>query len=236
MLRALFGEPKRKDGEELLQVFRELDRFSSALASGKPGRRVPAEKLPQYAIWTLGFKDALDELEQSCYCSARYAEHIVSPFVDNMDESERDDYRRHVYFYKNALIRVFSLLDKLGYFLNDWFGLETERVKERFSYFTVLRNMHERKAHPALQQQLYELKTQYKIPLASLRKQRNMEIHYVNAELLDDWMQTSYRPGDKLKVENVRAQAEELGQAYSMVTGTLLAVFAYLNEKVGERG
>ncbi|KIL41250.1 hypothetical protein SD70_08325 [Gordoniibacillus kamchatkensis] len=235
MLRALFGEPKRKDEGELLFVFRELDRFAAALAAGKVRGGLSAEKVPQYAIWTHGLRDAMDELEQSCYCAAKFAANIRSPFVEQMDEREKDDYRRYVYFYKNALIRVFSLLDKLGYFLNESFALETERVKERFSYFTVLRRMRDRQAHPQLQQRLYELKTEYKMPLASLRKQRNMEIHYVNSELLDDLKQTSYRPGDRLRVEDVRAQTGELEQAYRMVADTLLAVFTYMNEKAGER-
>jgi hypothetical protein len=236
MLRALFGEPKRKDEGKLLLAMQELDRFFALLAGGKLNGRAPGEKLPQYAIWTIGFKDALDELEQSCYCSGKYAASVRSAFVEEMDEGERDDYRRFVYYYKNGFIRVFSLLDKLGYFLNEWLGLETERIKERFSFFTVLRRMQERQAHPELQRQLYALKTQYKMPLANLRKQRNMEIHYVNAELLDDWKHTSYRPGDKLRVENVRAQAEELQQACGMVIEALTAAFAYVNERAGEAG
>jgi hypothetical protein len=234
MLRLLFGESKRIDQGELKRAFQELDRFAAALATGRFSRLIQVDKLPQFAIWSHGFRDALDELEQSVYCCGKYAASVHSAYVEDMGEGERDDYRRFVYFYKNGLIRVFSLLDKLGYFLNEWFQLGTEKVKERFSYFTVLRQMHEKHAQPELQMKMYDLKAAHKEALSCLRKQRNMEIHYVNSELIDEWKQASYKPGDKFNVENVKAQAQQLEQGYAVVLGTLLAVFDYLNEGRGK--
>ncbi|MFC0211330.1 Cthe_2314 family HEPN domain-containing protein [Paenibacillus chartarius] len=235
MLRVLFNEPKRtmKDGQR--QVTEQLNRFIGGLSDGTFRAAKSEQKLAQYAIWSRGFQVGLDELEQSVYCSVRYAESIKSSFVEDMEEGEHDEYRRFVYFYKNGLIRVFSLLDKLGYFLDDWLQLQTEQVKPHFSFFTVLRRMYERHAVPQLQQQLYELKAAHKQSLTNLRKQRNMEIHYVNAEMLDDWKLNAYRPGDKFAVENVRFEAQELSDAYAMVEGCLLAVFRYLNETAEEK-
>lgn len=229
MLRELLGLPPRTDEGDLLRAMNEIRHFVTALQK-KP---VPSgeDKRAHYSIWSLGFLDALDELEESVFCAMRLAPGVNSAHVEDMASEERIQYRRFVYFYKNGLIRIFSLLDKLGYFLNEWYGLGTEKIKERFSYFTVLRNMHERRTHPALQQRLYELKTAYKEPVSALRKQRNMEIHYINADMLDDWKGMTYVPGGKLRVENVKAQAEELQQGYEMALQTLLAVFAYLNER-----
>src|SRR5690606_24701273 len=89
-------------------------------------------------LWASGTLVALDELEQSVYCSMRFAESIRSKYEDEMPEAERNDYYQHIYYYKNAFIRVFSILDKTGFFLNTMYELETGKVKQKFSYFTVL--------------------------------------------------------------------------------------------------
>jgi hypothetical protein len=233
MLRELLGLPPLKEEGDLLRAKSEIRHFVDALwQTGKGGQAASGEdRRPHYAIWSLGFLDALDELEESVCCASQLAHGVRSAYVEDMDAEERTQYRRYVYFYKNGLIRIFSLLDKLGYFLNEWFGLETEKVKERFSYFTVLRNMHERGSHPALQQRLYELKTAYKEPVSELRKQRNMEIHYVNADMLDDWNRMTYVPDGKLHVENAAEQAGMLQKGYEMALLALLSVFRYLNER-----
>src|SRR5690606_12053861 len=111
---------------------------------------------------------------------------ITELYENSMNEAERDDYYRYLYYYKNAFIRIFSLLDKLGYFMNDFFKLETSKVKARFSYFTVVRRMYEIRVHPHLQKQLYELKIKYDTPMDQLRKKRNYEIHSINMEMIND--------------------------------------------------
>lgn len=233
MLRELFGLPPRtEETSDLLRALQQIRRFADALHK-KRGNEAQAdeEKRYHFSIWSLGFVDSLEELEESLICTRHLASKVHSAHVEDMTAEERSDYRRYVYFYKNGLIRIFSLLDKLGYFLNEWYALGTENVKERFSYFTMLRNMHERRLHPALQQQLYEIKTAYKVSMSSLREQRNMEIHYMNADLLDDWKRVAHATGGKLHVENAKEQTDELQQGFEMALRTLLTVYLYLNEQ-----
>ena len=49
-----------------------------------------------------------------------------------------------------------------------------------------------------------------KQPLDRLRNLRNMEIHYINAEMLDDLMQKEPNPGERIHVENVKANLSDL--------------------------
>ncbi|MGO4376612.1 Cthe_2314 family HEPN domain-containing protein, partial [Paenibacillus sp. MCAF20] len=98
--------------------------------------------------------------------------------MQQMSPEERMNYSRYVYYDKNGFIRVFSLLDKLGTLLNELLDMRTEKVKAHFSYFTVLRNMRERKAHPELTWKLNDVKEKYKEATNRLRKRRNTEIHY----------------------------------------------------------
>ena len=57
---------------------------------------------------------------------------LNSPYVEKMQTEERTNYHRYLYFYKNGFIRVFSILDKLGFYLNKRLQLNTEKVKPRF--------------------------------------------------------------------------------------------------------
>jgi len=232
MLRLLFGEPKRKDAGLLLQTAQAIRAYIRALEPG-PGKRTKGQRLHKQhrlAIWGKGFLDALNELEQSLYCCTRYASQIHQAYVENMDPEELDDYHRFVYFYKNGFIRVFSILDKLGTFMNDLLELKTEAIKARFSYFTVLRRMHERHIHDILEQQLYDLKNEYKDVLDRLRNQRNMEIHYINVEMLDDLLQTQPIPGERIHVENVQHNVADLQKGFDMVCRTLIITFTYISK------
>jgi hypothetical protein len=232
MLRTLFGEPKRTDQGDLLKIKQSIREFISRLDKMERSRKptLSTEKLYRFRLWGRGFIDAVDELEQSLFCSLRFSERVGATYIEEMNPQELDDYHRFVYFYKNGFIRLFSILDKLGYFLNDLFELQTEKVKERFSYFTVLRQMHDQHIHPELQRQLYELKLAYKEPMGRLRKQRNIEIHYLNVDMLDDWTKGGSKPEAKLKVEDVRQQAAELQVGYEMACRSLIAAFAYINK------
>ncbi|UJF32282.1 Cthe_2314 family HEPN domain-containing protein [Paenibacillus hexagrammi] len=232
MLRKLFNEQRRIDSGLLLEAFSAVRDYIEVLET--VGRTLPAAPNKWYhrrAIWSKGFLDALDELEQSKYCCERYAEHIHKAFLEEMNVEEVVEYRRFVYFYKNAFIRVFSILDKLGTFMNDLFDLKTDTIKIRFSYFTVLRRMHERHIHSPLELQLYNLKMEYKSALDRLRNQRNMEIHHINAEMLDDLMQKEPYPGERIHIENVKANLEDLQQGFDMVCRSLTVAFSYITEK-----
>jgi DNA-directed RNA polymerase subunit N (RpoN/RPB10) len=235
VLRVLFNEPKRVDSGLLLDAGNAVRAYMELLES-KEHSRLTSEysKYHRQAIWSKGFIDALDELEQSKYCCERYAEHISKAFLEEMNPQEIEAYHRFVYFYKNAFIRLFSILDKLGTFMNDLFELKTEILKSRFSYFTVLRRMHEKKIHGPLEVQLYNLKMDNKSALDRLRNQRNMEIHYINAEMLDDLMQKEPLPGDRIHVENVKSNVADLQQGFDMVCRTLTIAFSYITASIAK--
>src|SRR5690606_20457870 len=124
---------------------------------------------------------------------------------------------RHVYFYKNAVIRIFSILDKTGFFLDTFFDLETAKVKSKFSYFTVLRQMHQRSIHTHLEQQLFNLKIKFREPLDRLRRKRNLEIHAMNAEIIDDVWQNRQRFADRMELEPLEENNKELMQGMENV-------------------
>jgi hypothetical protein len=232
MLRILFGEPKRKDSGLLLEASQAVRNYITAWQSTSLSSTVPADKKHRLVVWSKSFLDALDELEQSQYCCDRYAEQVSKAFIEDMDPQELDDYRRFVYFYKNAFIRLFSILDKVGYFLNELLELQTGAVKSRFSYFTVLRRMHEIHMHDALEQQLYAMKNDYKKPLERLRNQRNMEIHFINAEMLDDLSEQHPTLSDRIHVENVGANVADLRQGFEMVCRAFNVIFTYITALV----
>jgi hypothetical protein len=231
LLRVLFNEPKRVDQGDLLKAFEALDAYRAKLdrlgPKGHPSKSQDAHAIPRLELWAQGFRSALDELEESKYCTEKFSRFVKSAYVEDMKEVERDHYRRYLYFYKNAIIRVFSVLDKLGYFLDDLYGLGTGRIKSRFSYFTVLRQMHEKKIEVDLEQRLFDLKNEYKEPLRRLRSQRNMEIHLHNAEMVDDMLiaKNASRHDGRQKVENIKENITDLARSFEMVCRTVEFVF-----------
>jgi hypothetical protein len=234
MLRILFNEQRRKDSGKLLAAGNAIRAYMAILNAKES--RVPQTQVQnhRFAIWSQSFIDALDELEQSKYCSEQYATRIHDAYLEQMSPDELDDYRRFVYFYKNAFIRLFSILDKLGFFMNEYFELKTETLKSRFSYFTVLRRMHQLHLHESLEQQLYDLKTVNKEPLDRLRNQRNMEIHSINADMLDDLSNQGSTFSSRIHVENVKGNIEDLRTGYDMVCTTLTLTFTYITDKAAK--
>lgn len=237
MLRILFGEARREDSGKLLQTIIAIRDTVSILET--TGRKFAAlsssaaqVKNRRLALWSRGFIDALNELEQSHYCCLRYADKVHKSFLEDMSEEELDDYLRFVYFYKNGFIRLFSILDKLGYFMNELYELKTETIKSRFSYFTVLRRMHEMHIHDTLEQQLFDLKVEYKGPMGRLRNHRNMEIHYINVEMLDDLAQDQASFGNRIRVENISEHVKDLQDGFEMVCRTLQTAFTYIAGKL----
>lgn len=167
-------------------------------------------ELMKYEVWTWGLQASLDELAASQYAARKFREKIKSTTVQGMDEEERLNYARYVYFDKNGFIRVFSLLDKLGTFLNELLQLKTEGIKPHYSYFTVLRNLREHRLHLSLTTPLNEIKDSSKEATNRLRKRRNTEIHYMNSEMQDDLIQNIRMYGQELQLENLDEQMHDL--------------------------
>lgn len=235
MLRSLFQEEKRKDIGLLKEANLAISEYRQALKRNAASSRSHEGDVDRLRVdlWARGFTDALDEVEQSLYCAKKFAAYVQTPVVEEMDEEERDQYRRHLYFYKNGFIRIFSILDKLGYFLNDRYALQTERIKQRFSYFTVVRRLQEVRTMPQLERDLSDLKNRFREPLARLRNQRNMEIHHLNAEMVDDMLRAKARSttDDRQRIENLKDNLNDLEQSFEMVCRTVATVFQYGKRK-----
>ncbi|AFC28057.1 hypothetical protein PM3016_1125 [Paenibacillus mucilaginosus 3016] len=229
MLRALFGEPPRQETGELQKANQAIREYLERLATVPSPKQSPRER--KFIIWCQSFLRAIDELEQSQYAAAQYGRRVSSPYIDQMTVEEHMNYHRHVYFYKNAIIRLFAILDKLGYFMNERFELRTERIKTRFSYFTVLRNMHENGLYRDLEEMLYELKMKHKEPMTRLRNQRNTEIHTINADLLDDLMeaeQAQFGDRTRLETEDIEGNMKDLDEGCLMTFRAVATAFRYL--------
>lgn len=227
MLRFLFGEPEREAAGRLAETASLMKQFVGLLHKQIESGKDNDHKLRTYEIWTLGLSASLDELEQSCYAAGRFNKQIKATSVSQMSEEERLIYKRYVYFDKNAFIRVFAILDKLSILLNDLLDMKTERIKPHFSYFTVLRNMRERKVHPELTSKLNAIKEKTQEPMARLRKRRNTEIHYMNSEMQDDLAQSHKMYGEEVKLENISSQSQDLSQGLDMVIESLRLTFQY---------
>ena len=225
MLRFLVGEDPRSDEGIVRECLEQIDKFCSAVRKRSKRASAFAAKDYRLELTAQAFTRALDELEQSVYCARKLAEGLVHRTMREMDPDERLNYYRHLYFYKNGFVRVFSTLDKLGYFMNELFGLQTERVKPRFSYFTVLRQMHSLDVLAVLRGRLGEYKLRYKDAMNRLRKKRNLEIHYVNVEVLDDLALQQEKYLDHHHVENLAANLHDLRQGFEMVCRSMLAIF-----------
>ncbi len=227
MLRMLFGEAPGKPEGKMAEAVQAMTDYASLLHKLVEEGKDRNHKARTYEVWTIGLIASLDELEQSCYAASRFCAMVTSSSVEDMGPDERLNYRRYVYFDKNAFIRLFALLDKLGTLLNDMLSLETEQFKRQFSYFTVLHRMRDKKLHPGLAGPLTDLKNQYDEPIVRLRKRRNVEIHSMNSELQDDLMQLHLNFGDEVKLEDINSQMEDLAQCLDMAAGTVHLVFDY---------
>lgn len=236
MLRKLFAKPERVDQGFILAANKAIIMYCGELRAFCVTDSDICQRYYHLELWSHGFTDALNELEQSKYCSERYGGKIAKLFEEEMDKTERNDYRLYNYFYKNAFVRVFSILDKLGYFVNEMLELKTERVKSKFSYFTMLRRLHEKKTHTELDKVLQDIKVRFQLPLDKLRKKRNLEIHFMNVEMIDDLLRTRYSFAERLRIENLEENLNDLEQCYEMVCLSLQAVFTYSTRMIGSRG
>lgn len=228
MLRMLFGEPPREWGKPHSETVQAIERYTRLMSEKGEGGSREAAIFRKMAIWSEGLLRSLDELEQSIYAARRFAQRLTKPSLEEMSPEERLDYYRHVYFDKNAFIRLFALLDKLGVLLNDRLGLHTDRIKSRFSFFTVLRSMRGHAAHALLADALSEGKTKHQEALTRLRRRRNMEIHYMNEELQDDLLHSLQPEGGAAHLENIQGNMNDLEEGWQMVGESLRLSFLYL--------
>ncbi|MFC4775576.1 Cthe_2314 family HEPN domain-containing protein [Paenibacillus sp. GCM10023252] len=232
MLRLLLDEPPRIPEGRLADTFRIMEQFASTLHQRVAAGQDVDHKLRTYEIWTRGLLASLDELEQSHYAAGRFGRKVKSAVLANMGEEEQMDYYRYVYFDKNAFIRIFSMLDKLGTLLNDSLQMHTERIKPHFSYFTVLRTMREKNAHTELTWRLNELKESKKEVTNRLRKRRNSEIHYMNSEMQDDLVQSHRTYGEAVLLENIEAQMVDLSEGLQLVIESVYLSYDYMTKQL----
>jgi hypothetical protein len=226
MLRYLFGEAERQNSGLILKTNQVLGRYVQELHTLESNGQSDSAKLRRWEIWVHSFMTAVDELEQGIYSSHQYSERVQKRNIEDMKNNEQMDYRRYLYYYKNSFIRVFAILDKLGFFLNERLDLNTEKVKSRFSYFTVLRQMHDRHVHTDLEQQLYNLKVKYSEPLNKLRDYRNAEIHSINYEAVDDLLHFATVGAYSWNhIENLPRNNHILQQCFEMVCQTIITIF-----------
>jgi hypothetical protein len=230
MLRRLIGEKEfggRHEGQ-LARAVGMIDRYRAKLRTNIPEGAEQYGRIYRMEAWAGGLVDSLNELVQSCHMAQLFRKKIrTSSYVEDMREEELADYQCHVYFYKNAFVRVFSTLDKLGYFMNELFMLGTEKVKPRYSFFTVLRQMNQTPHLERLNRSLQKLKSEYKAPLNILRYKRNAEIHYINVEMMDDVKQTMTRFTTKHQIEDLDQNMRILDQGCEMVLHTMETLFDY---------
>ncbi|WP_309122701.1 Cthe_2314 family HEPN domain-containing protein [Paenibacillus sp.] len=230
MLRKMCDEPPRTDDAQMRDILALTNEL--AIKYGKLRGGEQAGRAQTLVAWMKSLASSFDELEQSVHCAIHFAERVQHDYMEEMGPEERTDFRRHLYFYKNAFIRVFSVLDKLGSFMNDIFGLHAERVKERYSYFTVLRCMREARAEPELLRRLDETRNKYREPVRDLRLMRNHEVHAINTELLDEDGRLRLRPRDpRTPIEDLRRNVAMLQAGYAMAGESLHAVLQYCDKR-----
>jgi len=234
VLHVLIGERRAPMTERGRRVYETLDRYRRGLKPHLAASDPDCAFYAQCDVWAKALYWAYDELEQSAYLAEHFRRRVrIAVPIESMTGEQFDDYRRYEYFYKNAFIRVFSLLDKLGSFLNGLFHLRTDRVKRRYSYFTVLRQMQYVRAVPELARQLVEAKERHAEPMQRLRMRRNVEIHLLNAEMQDDLLAAAAAcVGPRTYVEDLEANAQDLEEGLEMVSATLESVFRFLAERL----
>lgn len=237
MLRSLLGEASQNGGEPFHSVSGRMDLFVRLCLklSEEHADRKRSALLRTYAVWAEGLRRSLIELEESLFAARYYGDRISRAAWEELTGEQKLDYDRHVYFDKNAFIRVFALLDKLGTLLNALLNLQTEKVKPRFSYFTVLRRMRESGRYPGLTASLTGPKEKHQHAMNRLRRRRNMEIHYMNAELKDDLnagLPLALDEGEAWRLENIAANLSDLQEGWEMVLETLESAFAFACDRI----
>ncbi|WP_128896307.1 Cthe_2314 family HEPN domain-containing protein [Longirhabdus pacifica] len=226
MLKSLLGLKEQAYCTEQVEADQKIRQFCNTVKKMEQ----PPEKYYRLELWASGFTDALNELEQSIFCCRTFGVHIHSHTEAAMEADEKTYYHRYLYFYKNAIIRIFSILDKLGYFMNERYDLYTEKIKHRFSYYTVLRHMEKQKRVKYLYQQLYAHKVANINTMKRLRNQRNIEIHYMNFDMINDLIRSKQQPSIHNVVEDIERDVSELHDAFKMTCAILIDVFSHASK------
>lgn len=232
LLRTLLGEPPVIWEGTAGKAVQCMDSFYEQICIRVASSAPDASRYRVHMVRTEGLRRSLEELEESLFAAQYFARRIGHTKWDQLSGQELLDYDRHVYFDKNAYIRTFSLLDKLGSLMNDLLGLRTEEVKPKFSYFTVLRRMRDQGPYAELAGGLTAIKEKHRLAMNRLRARRNMEIHYLNAELKDDLRAIRRAELDSSVVEYQRLEdlstnMADAKEGWEMVAGTLLQVFQF---------
>lgn len=235
MLQSLFGDMEKEDESwiESKQLIAHLNEFRRKLkkkiAEQNPIQSRSAAKLDRLEVLSRGFKAIIDELEQSLWATRHFADKVKSLYEEDMSASELRDFHRFVYFQKNTYIRLFSALDKLGYFLNEYLSLQAERHKSRFSYYTILRLMYQQRVDPQLYQSLIRIRDHFDAPMRQLRTRRNTEIHLLDPYLLEEIIQQSKSRKDdgRYRLPQLDEEVELLSKGYEMVCRSMKEVFGY---------
>lgn len=230
VLSSLFGDKDNLDNKLLLDTNHAIDAFCKRLRSEHDCAGKVDPKWIRLDLWATGLRTALNELEQSVSCSQHFGASIAKRTEEEMSSEELDEYYRHIYFYKDSFIRIFSTLDKTGYFLDKLYDLNTARIKEKFSYYTVLRQLQKVSAHSVLEQHLYNIKLTHQKTMDRLRRRRNLEIHSLNAELIDDVWRNLQCFATEHNVEPVNANLEDLQKGFYMVCESLHTIFVYCSK------
>jgi hypothetical protein len=235
MLQSLFGGTENGDSSwkqsaELIshlngyrrKLKKRIVEHDSSLSKSLP-------KLDRLEVLSRGFKAIVDELEQSLWAARHFADQVKSLYEEDMTPEELRDFHRFIYFQKNTYIRIFSALDKLGYFLNEYLSLQAERYKSRFSYYTILRLMQQKKVEPQLYQNLIRIRDQSDPSMRQLRNRRNTEIHLLDPYLLEEIIQQSksrHHDG-RFHLPNLDEEIELLSKGYEMVCRSMEKVFGH---------
>ncbi len=235
MLHMFLGQSKTSHEPWYRLAIEEITGSIARLESYPISNVIDQEKYDRLITWCKGFTQTLCELEQSMLCCVHFANQVNCGVSSQEEISSNMDYQRFVYFYKNALIRVFSLLDKAGYFLNELFQLQTQLIKPRFSYFTMLRQLEQFRQHEKLYHTLEQLKHEFQETLFRLRDQRNSEIHYTNIELITPLMEQDVRLCHRFVPELVSDHLKDLHQGFQMVCFTMIAIFQYTSSRDPKR-
>ncbi|WP_339200854.1 Cthe_2314 family HEPN domain-containing protein [Paenibacillus sp. FSL P2-0322] len=227
MIRKLLGEPSRVNKGILLDAMNSMSAMLNLLERQIQAGGDPTHDFRKADILTRGLMSSLDELEQSHHASAFFRMKVKAGYAEDMSEDEKSDYALYVFFYKDGFVRVFSILDKLGNWLNDLYDLKTGQYKAHYSYFTVLRQLKYLKMHPVLTDNLNDIKDTYNDAINRLRKRRNTEIHYMNTEMQDDLWQRHRALYGKIQLEDLDHHLEDLQQGLEMVCRSLSNAFTY---------
>ncbi|MGG1615739.1 Cthe_2314 family HEPN domain-containing protein [Paenibacillus sp. NRS-1782] len=227
MIRKLLGEPPRVDKGILLDAMNSMSDMLKVLERHIQASGDPTHDFRKADILTRGLMSSLDELEQSHHAAAFFRTKVKAGYAEDMSVDEKSDYALYVFFYKDGFVRVFSILDKLGNWLNDLYDLKTGEYKPHYSYFTVLRQFRYLKMHPIMTDNLNDIKDSYTSAINRLRKRRNTEIHYMNTEMQDDLWQRHRALYGKIQLEDLDHHLEDLKQGLEMVIRSLATAFRY---------